>query len=96
MRNEYSGEVTHFAAGVASADPCAPVKVAHKTRLLVRKAGFPVTIRFTDTKRFKRRHDLPQLALDLDVNARGRARVLPTYDAVKRGVPAPSVVVRPR
>ena len=85
------GEVRHFRAGVADADPCTPVNVPGKVKLLARKAGFRQYIRFSDTKKFKRSRDIPVLSMEIEVNAKGRATVGPTLDAVKRGAPYTSI-----
>lgn len=97
LRNEASGEVKRFPAGVASADPCAPVSVPGKVKLLSRKAGAVQTVRFTDTKRFKRARDIPHLSFEMKVNLKnGRTKAEPTFDATRRGVTIPANVVAPR
>ena len=69
-----SARSSSFRAGVADADPCTPVNVPGKVKLLARKAGFRQYVRFSDTKKFKRSRDIPVLSMEIEVNAKGRAR----------------------
>jgi hypothetical protein len=97
LRDEMGREVKRFRAGVADADPCSPLAVPAKVKLLSRKAGDVQTIRFTDTKKFKRSRDIPHLSIEMHVNLRnGRTKVEPTFDATRRGVPIPENIVTPR
>jgi hypothetical protein len=96
LRSEAGGQLRSFPAGVADADPCTPVQVPRRVLLLAKRGGFSQWIRFTDTKRYSRAHDMPVLSFRLLVDAKGRTEVQLGRDAVYAGAPLPDARVRPR